>query len=95
MAAVPTGGTASIQPGHRLVFVECSWDDVNQAGAYVEKGTGDLFRIPQEALLAGGSPLIVKQSRGASRLVMISPDPYITTERARMLAAEYNIQPNF
>jgi len=87
--------SSSIQPEHRLGFIECSWEDVNQPGAYVERGSGDLFRIPKEALLGGGSPLIVKQSRGASRLVMISPDPYVTTERARMLAAEYNVQPNF
>jgi hypothetical protein len=85
----------SVQPEHRLGFTECGWDDINQPGAYIEKGSGDLFRIPKEALLQGGSPLIVKQSRGASRLVMISADPYITTERARMLAAEYNVQPNF
>jgi hypothetical protein len=87
--------SVSVQPEHRIAFVECGWEDVNQPGAYVEKGTGDLFRIPKEALASGASPLIVKQSRGASRLVMISPDPYITTERARMLAAEYNVQPNF
>jgi hypothetical protein len=95
MAAAAAGATVSIQPEHRLSFVECGWDNVNEPGAYVEKGTGDLFRIPREAILAGGSPLIVKQSRGASRLVMISTDPYVTTERARMLAAEYNVQPNF
>jgi len=88
-------GLTSIQPEHRVSPLECSWEDVHQPGAYVEKGSGDLFRIPKEALLNGGSPLIVKQSRGASRLVMISIDPYITTERARMLAAELNVQPNF
>lgn len=87
--------SASIQPEHRIAFPECSWEDVNQPGAYVERGSGDLFRIPKEALLGKGLRLIVKESRGASRLVMISPDPYIISERARMLAAEHNIPPNF
>ncbi len=88
--------SASIQPEHRIVFLECSWEDVNQPGAYVERGSGDLFRIPKEALLGKGAlQSIVKESRGASRLVMISPDPYIITGRARMLAAEHNIPPNF
>ncbi len=92
---MPQPASVSVQPEHRIQFTECNWDDVSQPGAYVEKGTGDLFRIPKEALLQGASPLIVKQSRGASRLLMISSDPYITTERARMLAAESNVQPNF
>jgi hypothetical protein len=35
------------------------------------------------------------QSAGASRLVRISKDPYITTLEARMICAEHNIKPNF
>jgi hypothetical protein len=87
--------TTSILAEHRVSFMECSWEDVNLPGAYVEKGSGDLFRIPREALLPGSSPIIAKQSRGASRLVLISKDPYVTTEQARMLAAEVNVSPNF
>ncbi len=84
----------SAQPSQRLAFTEVTWDQVHEAGAYVERGSGDLYRVPQEAI-GPASPLIKKQSLGASRLVRISPNPFVTTLEARMLCAEANINPNF
>ncbi len=85
----------SMEPERRTGLPEVSWPDLNEPGAYVERGSGDLYRVPKEALLHGGSPVIEKQSAGASRLVQISKDPFITTFKARMLCAEHNIKPNF
>lgn len=85
----------SIEPRQRIFFTEISWDDINEPGAYVEVGTGDLYRIPKEALLSGSSPLIRKESMGASRLVQISKNPYVTTFEVRMRCAENNVHPNF
>lgn len=87
--------TASVQPTHRTSLPEFTWDDVNDPGTYVERGTGDLYRIPKEALVKGSSPMIVKESLGASRLVQLSRDPFITTLEARLRCAQNNIQPNF
>lgn len=61
----------------------------------MSRGTGDLYRIPKEALVPGSSPIVHKESLGASRLMQISKNPYITTLAARMLCAEHNIEPNF
>jgi hypothetical protein len=85
----------SIQPSHRLLLTETSWEQIEDAGAYVEKGSGDLYRIPQEALLKGSSPMIRKESTGANRLIKISGNPFVTTLEARMLCAEHNVTPNF
>jgi len=85
----------SIEPQQRMFLTEVSWENINEPGAYVEIGSGDLYRIPQEALLKGSSPLIRKESMGASRCVRISKDPFITTLEARMICAENNIRPNF
>ncbi len=85
----------SMQPQSRSRLPEVSWDELNEPGAYVEVGTGDLYRIPKEALIPGASPLIRKESLGASRLVQLSKSPFITTFQARMLACEHNVQPNF
>ena len=85
----------SIEPQHRVVLPEFAWQDIPEAGAYVERGTGDLFRIPKEALVPGSSPIVHKESMGASRFVQLSKNPYITTLAARMLCAEHNIEPNF
>ena len=37
----------------------------------------------------------VKESRGASVLLKISEDPFITTFKARLMCAQHNIEPNF
>ena len=72
-----------------------SWQDISEPGTYVEVGSGDLYRIPKEALIQGSSPMIRKESAGASRLVLVSPNPFITTFEARMVCAEHNVAPNF
>ena len=85
----------SVEALHRDMLAEIDWDDVHEAGAYVEKGSGDLYRIPKEALINGKSLLISKESRGASRLVQISRDPFVTTIHARLSCCQHNIDPNF
>jgi len=87
--------TKSVEPQQRFTLSEVTWDDLNEAGAYVERGSGDLFRIPKEALIPGGSPIIHKESNGASRLVQVSRNPFVTTLEARLRCAQHNIEPNF
>lgn len=85
----------SVEPQQRFSLPEVTWETLNQPGAYVERGTGDLYRIPKEALVSGGSPLIHKESQGASRLVQISKNAFVTTMEARLRCAKHNIEPNF
>ncbi len=74
----------SIEPSQRASLPEVSWHDLSEPGAYVELGTGDLYRVPKEALI-----------QGASRLVQVSKNPFVTTLEARMIACEHNVEPNF
>jgi hypothetical protein len=85
----------SIEPQHRTSLPEMSWEDITEAGAYIERGSGDLYRVPREALIKGSSPIIRKESSGASRLLQVSKNPFVTTLEARMLCAEHNVTPNF
>lgn len=85
----------SIEPQQRTSLPEVPWQDLSEPGAYVERGSGDLYRIPKEALIPGASPMIRKESLGASRLVQLSKNPFITTMQARLMACEHNIEPNF
>lgn len=87
--------TQSAQGIRRYALQEVTWEAVNDPGAYVERGSGDLYRFPKESLIPGASPAIVKESRGASVLVKLSDDPFITTFKARLLCAQHNIEPNF
>jgi|GEM_PF-801494 len=87
--------TQSAQSSRRYALQEVTWEAINDPGAYVERGSGDLYRFPKESLIPGASPAIVKESRGASVLVKLSDDPFITTFKARLLCAQHNIEPNF
>lgn len=95
MSTTPQMRTASIEPGRKSFLSETSWEEINEPGAYVEVGSGDLYRVPKEALLPGASPVIQKQSAGSSRFVRLSADPFVTTLKARLLACEHNVEPNF
>jgi len=85
----------SIEPRPTESLSQVPWQDVKAPGAYVEVGTGDLYRFPKGALSHGSSPLVRKESAGASRLLKISDNPSITTFEARMICAEHNVPPNF
>src|SRR5690349_1710333 len=83
--------TVSMDPRQASRFHQMTWQDIRDPGAYVEVGSGDLYRIPKEALLEGSSPMIRKESSGSSTLLQISHNPYVTTFEARMVCAEHNV----
>jgi hypothetical protein len=87
--------TQSVQAARRYTLLETTWENINEPGAYVERGSGDLYRIPKEALIPGASPAIVKESRGASVLLKVSDDPFVTTFKARLVCAQHNVEANF
>jgi hypothetical protein len=87
--------TQSVQAPRTTTLTETNWEAINEPGAYVERGSGDLYRFPKEALIPGASPAIVKESRGASVFLKVSDDPFVTTFKARLLCAQHNIEPNF
>ena len=41
----------ALQRERRGVLPEYSWEEVSEPGTYVEKETGDLYRIPKEVLI--------------------------------------------
>ncbi|KFC65336.1 hypothetical protein FG93_04877 [Bosea sp. LC85] len=83
---------ASIEPSRRAGLPEIDWDDMIEAGAYAEIGTGDLYRFPKEARVKGGSPHVTKKGHGASRLAGILN---VTTMKAWPLCAQHNFEPSF
>ena len=87
--------TQSVQSTRRSVLPETTWEEIHEPGAYAERGSGDLYRVPKEALIPGASPAIVKESRGASVLLKVSDDPFVTTFKARLLCAQHNVEANF
>jgi len=85
----------SLQRERRGVLPEYSWEEVSEPGTYVEKETGDLYRIPKEVLIQGARPLIHKQRLRASKLVQLSRNPFMTTFVARLTCAGHKVKSNF
>jgi hypothetical protein len=46
----------SMEPEKRKSLSEVSWQDLNERGAYVEIGNGNLYRVTKEGSASGGSP---------------------------------------
>jgi hypothetical protein len=76
-------------------YPEVSWDHLETPGFYVSRATGNGYRVPADASIKGGSPVIAQVSAKPSRLVKISGNPFIPLIKARNLAANCNIDPNF
>jgi hypothetical protein len=76
------------------VFRETTWDQISEPGTYVEKGSGDLYRILPEVI--GSESSFERMQRDEEvRLVKLSNDPHLSLMQARLLSAEANIEPNF
>jgi hypothetical protein len=84
-----------VETESRHALPEFNWEDLTEPGAYVDKSTGDLYRIPKEALVKGASPIIMKESHGVTRLCLISKNPFVTALEARRNCAQHNVTPNF
>ena len=89
--------TQSILASGVSALSETTLEAIHEPGAYVERESGNLYRIPKEALVQVGAehPAIVRESRSSSVLAKLSGDAFIATFNARVLCAQHNIEPNF
>lgn len=62
--------------------------DLNEPGAYVDERSGALFRVPDDALTTGRSPLIEIVSEQPTMLTKLSDNAWIPISKARQLAAD-------
>jgi len=85
-------GQQQFQAGEQV-----TWASMKLPGAYVDQQTGELYRVPAEALLGGASPVIHRESSQPEGgvLIRISPNPYVPTNSAKMLAAQLNVEISF
>lgn len=74
---------------------EFTWENIKQPGAYIERETGHLYRVPTEALLRGSSPVISKLCNNPSTFVKLSDDPNTIVSKLRNIAADADVKPNF
>ena len=71
------------------------FDAINEPGSYVTNWTGHLMRVPEDAIKPGRSPLLSIVGTETLFVTKISPDPFLTISKARMLAADCDVAVNF
>lgn len=76
--------------GTRIPF-----DYLNEPGTYVCNWTGHLFRVPEDAIKPGRSPVMDIVAKETLYLTKLSSDPYIPVSKARMIAADWDVAVNF
>ena len=76
-----------------------AWNDIEEPGTYAALDGKTMFRVQEDALVPGRSPVIttVNAENGTSgvSVAKISDDPNITLTKARQLCADSDIHPSF
>ena len=75
-------------------FLSVQFSDISSPGVYVTQ-RGEMFRVPNEALAEGHSPLLVWESIEGNLVSRISEDPYTPISKCRQLAADADLAVNF
>jgi hypothetical protein len=78
-----------------VVLSEFTWENIKQPGAYIERESGHLYRLPPESLLRGSSPVISRLSANQTTFVKLSDDPNTIVSKLRTIAADADVKPNF
>ncbi len=71
------------------------FDAISEPGAYLCNWSGHLLRIPEDALKPGRSPSLDLVGSEPLVVTKISDNPFITTTKARLMAADADLEVNF
>jgi hypothetical protein len=71
--------TKSVKLHQRSTLPEVSWDDATSQEPTWNADRGIFTECPRRRSPPGGSPIIHKESSGASRPVQVSRNPFVTT----------------
>ncbi len=71
------------------------YDQINSPGAYVCQWSGHLLRVPEDGVAAGRSPMVNIVGSEPLFVTKISDNPWITLTKARLVAANFDLNVNF
>jgi len=69
--------------------------ELNRPGTYYMWNTGGICRIPEEALKASHGPSLEIKLQGDDRVTRLSDDPFLPLSKARLIAAQAELEVNF
>jgi hypothetical protein len=79
----------------RFNVLQVPFDEIEAPGTYYSNWSGHLIRIPEDGLKAGCSPVIDIRGKAPMIVTKLSDDPYVTLTKARMIAADLDLDVNF
>ena len=80
-----------MQGGLRIM----NFNEITEQGCYVLLDTGQLVRVPSEAITPGTSPLITIHQQGITRAAMLTDNDAEMVSTLRDIALNNDIQPKF
>ena len=89
---------ASTEPQDcRLVNPETTipFDAISDPGAYICNWSGHLLRIPEDGVASGRGPVLSIVGAEPLFVTRISDNPFITITKAKLLAANWDVDVNF
>ncbi len=95
MSTIQTEGQTNPADRRTNRLAEMAWSEIERPGSYLIIGTGDLVRMPPEALAAGHSPLITLTSYEEKRLAKLTDSPATPISKLRTIAADNDFFVNF
>ncbi|MFQ5720753.1 MAG: hypothetical protein ACE5IK_14540 [Acidobacteriota bacterium] len=79
----------------RNFMARLPFSDLGEPGTYLSEWSGHLVRIPDDGVKAGRSPVIEIVGKEPMYVIKLSDNPYITLTKARMVAADLDLDVNF
>ncbi len=71
------------------------FESIDEPGCYVDNWDGHMLRIPENAISSDSSPGISISGKETLFVTKISGDPFIPISKARILAADHDLNVNF
>ena len=90
---MPTTNKTNLDQGNKCC--EMGWNEIDRPGSYLFLQSGQLFRIPQEVLSPGHSPLISIASTEQTRVARLTEDQATPISKLRAIAADHDYCVNF
>ncbi len=87
--AQPTSGQA------HGAAMQLRWPDLSEPGSYIFNNTGQLCRVPPDAVKEGRSPTIEITGTHEVLVTRLSPNPFDSITSLRMKAADLDLPVNF
>jgi len=90
-----TKQTTSQSKSYQTKYFTVPFNEMSEPGAYYFHPTGWLYRIPEDALAAGHSPVLSINSNDECLVTKISDDPWIPVNKARQICSDRDYMVNF